>query len=69
MSPHSYILESGIADSNGYVNIDKYTLQHVKYPNIWSLGDCSNLPTTKSAAAVFAQSKILIKYFKNKLEI
>lgn len=62
MSPHSYIFDSGIADNNGYVNIDMYTLQHVKYPNIWSLGDCSNLPTTKSAAAVFTQSEVLIKY-------
>lgn len=61
MSPHPYIEESGIGNSAGYVDVDKETLQHVKYQNIWSLGDCSSLPCSKTAAAVFSQSEILIK--------
>lgn len=48
-----------IGDQAGFVDVDKYTLQHVKYPNIFSLGDCSNLPTSKTAAAVASQSGIL----------
>jgi sulfide:quinone oxidoreductase len=56
MSPHSYIKESGLGNDAGYVNVNKHTLQHVKYPNVWSLGDCSSLPSSKTAAAIFAQS-------------
>jgi sulfide:quinone oxidoreductase len=56
MSPHSFIKESGLGNDAGYVNINKHTLQHVKYPNVWSLGDCSSLPASKTAAAIFSQS-------------
>ena len=41
-----------ITDNTGYLDVDKYTLQHVKYPNIFGLGDCANLPTSKTAAAI-----------------
>lgn len=33
-------------------DVDKETLQHKKYPNIFGIGDCTNLPTSKTAAAV-----------------
>jgi NADPH-dependent 2,4-dienoyl-CoA reductase/sulfur reductase-like enzyme len=35
------------------------TLQHVRHPNIFALGDCSSLPTSKTAAAVAAQFTVL----------
>ena len=44
--------KSSITDETGYLDVDKYTLQHVKYPNIFGLGDCTNLPTSKTAAAI-----------------
>ncbi|RWS14732.1 hypothetical protein B4U79_06115 [Dinothrombium tinctorium] len=50
-----------LADSAGFVNVDKETLQHTKYSNIFSLGDCSNLPTSKTAAAVAAESGVLVE--------
>lgn len=49
----TFIRESGLNDSAGYVDVDKHTLQHKKYNNIWSLGDCSSLPTSKTAAAIY----------------
>lgn len=61
MSPHSYIKDSGLANEGGYVNVDKHTLQHVKYPNIWSLGDCAGIPASKTAAAIFSQTEVVIK--------
>ena len=48
-----------IADSNGFVDVDKETLQHKKYANIFALGDCANLPTSKTAAAAATQTKIV----------
>ncbi len=44
---------------NNFVKVDPGTLRHVKFPNIFSLGDCSTLPTSKTAAAAGA-------FFSNK---
>nr|XP_040582094.1 sulfide:quinone oxidoreductase, mitochondrial-like isoform X2 [Lepeophtheirus salmonis] len=41
-----------LVDGSGYLNVNKETLQHVKYPNIFGIGDCTNVPTSKTAAAV-----------------
>ena len=51
MTTPDAVKDSYLADSNGYVDIDKGTLQHVRYPNIFGLGDCTNAPTSKTAAA------------------
>ncbi|KAF8563248.1 hypothetical protein P879_11829 [Paragonimus westermani] len=39
-----------------YVKVDAGTLQHKLFPNIWALGDCAALPTSKTAAAVLIMS-------------
>ncbi|CAD8187438.1 unnamed protein product [Paramecium octaurelia] len=59
--PAQFIAASGLGDAAGFCNVHPNTLQHVKYKNIWSLGDCSSLPTSKTAAAVMAQTPILVK--------
>lgn len=61
MSPHSFLKESGLTNEQGFVDVDKYTLRHNKYPNVWSLGDCSSLPNSKTAAAIFSQTIVLTK--------
>lgn len=59
MGPLDVIAKSPIADTAGWVEVDQGTLQHVKYKNIFSLGDCSSLPTSKTAAAITAQAPVL----------
>jgi sulfide:quinone oxidoreductase len=44
-----FISKSKIGNAAGFVDVDKATMQHVKYPNIFSLGDSSSLPTSKTA--------------------
>jgi sulfide:quinone oxidoreductase len=44
----------------GYVSVDKHTLQHVGWPNVYSLGDASNLPTSKTGAAARKQAPVLV---------
>lgn len=39
-------------ESDGFVSVDPGTLRHVKYGNVFALGDCASLPTSKSAAAI-----------------
>lgn len=44
----------------GWVDVDKYTLQHNRYSNIYSLGDVSSTPNAKTGAAVRKQAPVLV---------
>lgn len=59
MGPHEFVSSSPLSDSNGFVDVDQNTLQHSSYSNVWSCGDASSLPTSKTAAAVTAQAPVL----------
>lgn len=59
MSPPDTIKKCPLSDSTGWVDVNKLTLQHKKYPNVFGIGDCTNVPTSKTAAAVAAQTGIL----------
>nr|XP_009920134.1 PREDICTED: sulfide:quinone oxidoreductase, mitochondrial isoform X2 [Haliaeetus albicilla] len=61
MGPPDVLINSPVSDEVGWVDVDKETLQHKKYPNVFGIGDCTNLPTSKTAAAVAAQSGVLDK--------
>ena len=63
MGAHPYISESGLADADGYLDCDKHTLRHNKYSNIWGIGDCTSLPCSKTAAAIFSETEALNEYF------
>tara|TARA_R110000824_G_scaffold318073_1_gene505187 strand:+ start:4595 stop:6277 length:1683 start_codon:yes stop_codon:yes gene_type:complete len=54
-----FIRNSPLVDKAGWVDVDKHTLQHNKYSNIWSLGDAANTPNAKTAAAVRMQAPIV----------
>ncbi|KAG8838791.1 hypothetical protein FRC18_002857 [Serendipita sp. 400] len=58
--PADYIKSSPLADAAGWVDVDSGTLRHKKYPNVFSLGDASSLPTSKTAAAITAQAPVLV---------
>jgi NADPH-dependent 2,4-dienoyl-CoA reductase/sulfur reductase-like enzyme len=51
-SPDVLKAQSKLVDEAGWLNVNKYTLQHVTYKNIFGIGDCTNIPTAKTAAAV-----------------
>ena len=51
-SPLPVLKESPLADGTGFVSVNRETLQHTKYPNVFGIGDCTNAPTAKTAAAV-----------------
>jgi len=58
MSAPDFISSSPLAAASGWVEVDKLTTQHVRYPNVFSLGDCSNLPTSKTGAAIRKQAPV-----------
>lgn len=52
MGPNLAIKGSRLADESGWLDVNKETLQHKNYPNVFGIGDCTNVPTAKTAAAV-----------------
>lgn len=56
MSSPDFIKNSPLAASSGWVEVDKWTTQHTRFSNVFSLGDCSNLPTSKTGAAIRKQA-------------
>lgn len=43
----------------GYVDVDKRTLQHRRYPEVFSLGDAGSSPNSKTGAAVRKQAPVV----------
>ena len=41
-----------LVDQAGFLQVDMYTLQNKEYPNIYGIGDCTNTPNSKTAAAI-----------------
>ncbi|WP_039072870.1 NAD(P)/FAD-dependent oxidoreductase [Bacillus sp. MSP5.4] len=56
-----FIKESALADAGGWVDVDPYTLQHKKFANVFGIGDCANLPTSKTGAAVRKQAPVVVR--------
>ena len=54
-SAPDFIKQSPLANADGWVDVDQTTLQHVRYPNIFSLGDACSSPNAKTAAAARKQ--------------
>lgn len=67
MTAPDFTREAGLCNTDdmsapeAWISVDKYTMVHTTYPNIVSLGDCSNLPTSKTSAAVRMQVPLAAK--------
>lgn len=59
-SAPDFIKQSPLANEAGYVEVDRHTLQHARYPNVFALGDASSLPTSKTGAAIRKQAPVLV---------
>ena len=56
-----FVKESSLVNEAGWVDVNPQTMQHTKYPNIFSLGDVSSLPTAKTGAAIRKQAPIVVE--------
>ena len=61
MSAPDVIKASPLANAAGWLDVDKYTLQHPKFANVFPIGDCSGLPTSKTGAAIRKQAPVLVQ--------
>lgn len=57
--PLEFMKDQPICDEAGWVSVDKTTLQNPTFPNVFAIGDCTNVPASKTAAAVAAESAVL----------
>lgn len=60
-SAPDFVKLSKLANEAGWVDVNKNTLQHNKYANIFSLGDASSLPTSKTGAAIRKQAPVVVE--------
>lgn len=59
--PPDFIKNSPLAADTGWVSVDKDTTQHTRFANVFSCGDCSSLPTSKTGAAIRKQVPVLVE--------
>ena len=54
-----FVRISPLADAAGWVDVDPATLRHKTFANIFALGDASNTPNAKTAAAARKQAPVV----------
>ena len=54
-----FIRASQLVDAAGWVDVNQDTLQHKIYPSIYALGDVTNCPNAKTAAAARKQAPVV----------
>jgi sulfide:quinone oxidoreductase len=57
------IARSGMGDELNFIPTDRETLQARDYPNIFVIGDATNLPSSKAGSVAHFQSDILLENF------
>lgn len=62
VTPEFLFDSKDVVDGSGYLDVDMFTLQHKQYPNIYGIGDCTNTPNSKTAAAI-GKLQTYIHYF------
>lgn len=65
VTPHQsapdFVRQGPLANAEGWVEVDKHTTRHVRYPNVFALGDASSLSISKTAAAVRKQAPVTVR--------
>jgi len=55
------IKTSPLANAAGWVEVNQNTMQHLRYANLFSLGDVCSTPNSKTAAAVRKQAPVVVR--------
>ncbi|MBN9391467.1 MAG: NAD(P)/FAD-dependent oxidoreductase [Chloroflexi bacterium] len=56
-----------IADEQGWVKTDRFTLQVKGYPNIWALGDTTDLPISKAGSTAHFEAPVIVERLAGRL--
>ncbi len=58
-----FVARSGLGDDLNYVPVDKHTLQSTQHPEIFALGDASNIPTSKAGSVAHFSVEVFVENF------
>jgi sulfide:quinone oxidoreductase len=56
---HHFVRTSPLADAAGWVDVDRASLRHKRFPDVYGLGDACNAPNAKTAAAARKQAPVV----------
>jgi len=56
-----FIRESSLVNDAKWLSVDKGTMQHTEFKNIFGIGDVAGLPTAKTGAAIRKQVPIIVE--------
>ena len=59
MSPVKALMDSKLIGSSGWLDVDKHTLQHKKYKNVFGIGDTCGIPMGKTGGSARHHGPIL----------
>ena len=48
------------ANPFGYIDVDKHTMQHVRFPEVFAVGDAGSTPNSKTGAAIRKQAPVVV---------
>lgn len=64
-SAPDFIKTSALADPStplGWVEVNKHTFQHTRFPNVFSCGDACNAPASRTGAAIRKQAPVMVDH-------
>ena len=50
--------DSRLGDERGWIPVDKNTLKHTQFENIWAIGDATNIPISKSGSVAHYEANV-----------
>ena len=63
-----FVARSGLGDDLNYVPVDKHTMQSTAHPEIFALGDASNIPTSKAGSVAHFSVEVFVENFIQLIE-
>lgn len=61
MSSVDALMNSKLVDFTGWLEVDKHTLQHARYSNVFGIGDTCGIPMCKTGGSARHQGPILVE--------
>lgn len=55
-----FVQDSVLVNDAGWLEVDHGSMQHVRFPNVFGLGDVAALPTGKTGAAIRKQAPVVV---------
>jgi len=60
-SAPEFVKRSPLAGPHGWIDVDRHTLRHARFDNVFALGDATDTPNAKTAAAIRKQAPVVAR--------